>query len=218
MKQDRGEAIVRLVPRGSEVADRWKRLQQTAEDMWKARAGVRVSERLRASLEDLVAAFPLEHPLYPASYGPADPRIIGGNGADWKPVYRTGANTVSDLPLSALVSQAWVAFAMQHEKLSPVALSLSTAVLRQIPVEGRPLQELDDSPGVSALIRHGFVRASGSRGMEVAWLTERGPEVHRTYEERIHTVETTWRQQFGWDRLSAVGFGLSRSRRAACSP
>jgi hypothetical protein len=159
---------------------------------------------LRSSLEDLVAAFPLEHPHYPAGYGPADASITGGNGVDWKPVHRTGANGVSDLPLSALVSQVLVAFAMQYEELSPVALSLSTTVIRQIPAEGRPLRELGRSPGVSALIRHGFVRAIGRSGGEIACLTAGGLEVYRAYEKRIHTVETSWRQQFGKDRVAAL--------------
>ena len=39
---------------------------------------------------------------------------------------REGGDTVSHLPLSALVSEALVAFAMDYEEESPVALSLST--------------------------------------------------------------------------------------------
>lgn len=204
VKKDRGEGGVRMTPCGSEAAERWRQMRQTAEDRWKATVGVRSADRLRVSLEDLVAAFPLEHPHYPASYGPADASITGGNGVDWKPVYRVGSNTASDLPLSALISQAWVAFAMQYEELSPVALSLSTAVIRQVAAEGRPLRELGRSPGVSALIRHGFVRASGPAGKEIALLTPRGLEVHCTFEERIRAVETMWRRQFGRERVAAV--------------
>jgi hypothetical protein len=140
-----------------------------------------------------------------------DASITGGNGVDWKPVHRAGANTVSDLPLSALGSQALVAFAMQYEELSPVALSLSTAVIRQIPPEGRPLHELGRSPGLSAVIRHGFVRAGGTGGREIACLTARGLEVHRAYEKRIHTVETSWRQQFGKDRVTALVLALEEA-------
>lgn len=204
LKTDRSGGIVRLTSRGSEIAARWKGLQQTVEDIWQTRAGLHWSNKLRTSLEDLVTAFPLEHPHYPTSYGLADASITGGNGVDWKPVHRTGADTVSHLPLSALVSQALVAFAMQYEELSPVALSLSASVIHQIPAEGRPLPELGRSPGVSALIRHGFVRASGSSGREIACLTTRGLEVHRAYEERIYTVEASWRRQFGEERVAAL--------------
>lgn len=204
LKADGSKGIVRLTSLGSEVAARWKGLQQAAKDKWQVMAGQPLSDKLRASLEDLVAAFPLEHPHYPASFGPADASITGGNGADWKPVYRAGAHTVSGLPLSALVSQALVAFAMQYEELSPVALSLSTRVIRQIPAEGRPLEELGRSPSVSALIRHGFMRASGPSGSQIAFLTTRGLQVHCAYEERIHSVESSWRRQFGKDRVAAL--------------
>ena len=84
--------------------------------MWQAKVGPEVASQLRASLESLVAAFPLEHPHYPASYGLADASITGGNGVDWKPVRRTGGDPVANLPLSALVSQALVAFAMEYEE------------------------------------------------------------------------------------------------------
>ena len=212
LKTDRGGGLVRLTPIGSEVAVRWKALQQAAEDRWQTRAGLHVAKQLRTSLEALVAAFPLEHPHYPASYGLADASITGGNGVDWKPVPRSGTDTVSNLPLSALVSQAVVAFAMQYEELSPVALSLSASVIRQIPAEGRLLQDLGRSPGVAALIRHGFVHASGSSGREIAYLTPRGLEVQREYENRIHIVETSWQRQFGKDRIAALICALREVR------
>jgi len=57
---------------------------------------------LRNSLEEVVAAIPLEHPHYPASYAAADASITGGNGLDWKAVSRGDGDTVSSLPRSAL--------------------------------------------------------------------------------------------------------------------
>jgi len=168
VKASRGEGIVHLTLRGSDAAARWKALQQTAEERWQATVGRHgPGKLLRASLEGLVAALPLEHPHYPASYGAADASITGGNGEDWKAVPRVDGDTVSDLPLSALISETLVAFAMQYEEQSPVALSLSTDVIRRIPAGGRPLRELGTSPGVSALIRHGFVRVSGASGREM---------------------------------------------------
>ncbi len=210
-KTDRSGGLVCLASHGSEAAVRWKSVQQSAEDMWQNRVGLDVSNQLRTSLEALVATFPLEHPHYPASYGLADASITGGNGVDWKPVYRSGTDTVSNLPLSALVSQALVAFAMQYEELSPVAFSLSASVIRQMPAEGRPLRDLGRSPGVSALIRHGFVHTSGPSGREIARLTTRGLEVHRLYDTRIHTVETSWQRQFGKDRVAALVCSLGEA-------
>jgi hypothetical protein len=163
----------------------------------RAEIGVNRTDRLRSSLERLVTALPLEHPHYPASYGAADASITGRNGQDWQPVTRGKGDTVSDLPLSALVSQALVAFAISYEEKSPVALSLSGTVIRLIPPEGRTLQGLGDSAGISALVRHGFLRVSGNAGTEIVHLTQKGLEVSCAYHRRIRAVETEWRNVFG---------------------
>jgi len=57
-------------------------------------------------------------------------------------VTRGDGDTVSDPPMSALVSQLLVAFAMEYEEQSPVALSLSTGVISQIADQGQPLREI----------------------------------------------------------------------------
>jgi hypothetical protein len=145
----------------------------------------------------LVAALPLEHPHYPASYGAADASITGGKGQDWQPVLRGNGDTVSELPLSALVSQALVAFAMNYEEESPIALSLSGTVIRLIPPEGRTLRGLGHSAGISALVRHGFLRVSGNAGGEIVHMTPKGHAVSCAYHGRIWAVETRWRNAFG---------------------
>jgi hypothetical protein len=100
LKSGRDQATVRLTVFGFDVGARWKPLQDSAEDRWREKVGADRTSRLRPSLEELVAMMPLEHPHYPASYGAAD----GGNGQDWKGVPRKNGDTVSHLPLSALIS------------------------------------------------------------------------------------------------------------------
>jgi len=138
----RGQATVQLTLRGADVAIRWKSLRIAAEEQWCAQVGTEPALVLRKALENMVAALPLEHPHYPASYGAADASITGSNGKDWKAVPRRQRDIVSDLPLSALVSQTLVAFAIEYEELAPVALFLSTSVINRIPLEGRPLRGL----------------------------------------------------------------------------
>jgi hypothetical protein len=53
---------VRLTVSGSDVATRWKSLQGSAEERWRAEIGINRTDRLRTSLEQLVAVLPLEHP------------------------------------------------------------------------------------------------------------------------------------------------------------
>jgi len=197
LQSGRGQVKVRLTVRGSDVATRWKSLQGSAEERWRAETGVNRTDRLRTSLEQLVAALPLEHPHYPASYGAADASITGGKGQDWRPVLRGNGDTVSELPLSALVSQALVAFAMNYEEESPIALSLSATVIRLIPPEGRTLRGLGHSAGISALVRHGFLRVSGNAGGEIVHMTPKGHAVSCAYHGRIWAVETRWRNAFG---------------------
>jgi hypothetical protein len=200
----RGEATLQLTLRGADAASRWKSLQTAAEEKWCARVGMEPVRELREALKNIVAVLPLEHPHYPASYGAADASITGGNGQDWKAVPRGQQDTVSDLPLSALVSQAIVAFAMDYEELSPVAHSLSTSVIKRIPPEGRPLRGLGDPIGVSALVRHGFVYATGKRGHETVQLTQKGAVVGEAFDQNIQAVEIRWRNRFGDKPVAAL--------------
>jgi hypothetical protein len=215
LQSGRGQVKVRLTVAGSDVAARWNSLQGSAEKRWRAEIGTNRTDRLRASLEQLVAALPLEHPHYPASYGAADASITGGNGQDWQPVPRGSGDTVSDLPLSALVSQALVAFAMNYEEKSPLALSLSGTVIRLIPPAGRPLQRLGDSAGISALVRHGFLRVSGNAGREIVHLTPKGLAVSRAYDGRIQAVETDWCNEFGDVTITLLRRALEEVAEAA---
>jgi hypothetical protein len=215
LQSGRGQVKVRLTVRGSDVATRWKSLQGSAEERWRAETGVNRTDRLRTSLEQLVAALPLEHPHYPASYGAADASITGGKGQDWRPVLRGNGDTVSELPLSALVSQALVAFAMNYEEESPIALSLSGTVIRLIPPEGRTLRGLGHSAGISALVRHGFLRVSGNAGGEIVHMTPKGHAVSCAYDGRIRAVETEWCKAFGDVSITLLRQALEKVAEAA---
>lgn len=194
----RGETTVRLTDIGSEVAARWGPLQDAAEERWEA--GFDRTHRLRTSLEVIAAMLPLEHPHYPASYGPADASITGGGGQDWNGVPRCPGHTVSSLPFTALLSQALSAFAMRYEEKSPVALSLSTSVIERIPPEGWPVREVGQSIGLSALNRHGFLRINDAK----VYLTPKGLAVKREYDGWIREVEVEWRQHFGDETVSEL--------------
>ncbi len=207
-KAGRGGAVVRLTPRGTAISERWQPLEQAAEARWSAAVSPESSARLRVALQALVAVLPLEHPHYPAGYGPADASVTGGNGDDWKPVPRGTGDTVSGLPFTALVSQALVAFAMNYEEHSPVAFALSRDVICRIPPSGLPLRNLGTSPGVSALIRHGFLHVSDVGASQVASLTPRGLVIHSAYEARISAVEESWRHRFGKSRMTELVHAL----------
>lgn len=203
-----GQKTVRITESGARVVARWNGIQAAAEERWRTGTGTDRSARLRASLENVVARMPLEHPHYPASYGIADARVTGGSGRDWKAVLRRSGDTTSFLPFSALLSQALVAFAMGYEERSPVALSLSTTVLKQIPTGGRPLLGLGPSAGISALHRHGFVNVTDG----AIFLTERGLAVSQKCEGWMQAVEADWRRLFGEQPVSGLRQALEELR------
>ncbi len=204
IKSGRGQSTVRLTVHGAGIASRWRLLQVAAEEKWRARIGVGRTDNLRSCLEQVVAIMPLEHPHYPASYGAADASITGGNGKDWKGVARNSGDTVSHLPLSALLSQALVNFAMSYEERSPVALSLTIGVIMRIRRDGRPVDEIGQSVGISALRRHGFVRVTAAPGVEVISLTPKGAAVSDAHEEQLRAVETDWCSWFGSAQVDAL--------------
>jgi DNA-binding MarR family transcriptional regulator len=210
-KIGQGRTTISLTTRGRDVARRWKPLQESAEKLWQEKTSRDRTSCLRLSLNKIVAAFPMEHPHYPASYGSADASITGRNGRDWRPVFRKSGDTVSALCTSALISQALVAFAMDYEKMSPVALSLSTTVIKRIPPEGELLKELGDSAGVSALVRHGFLRVAGDGSTMTAFLTPKGLSVAAEYDERIRKVEAGWRHRFGNDSVEQLRRALEQA-------
>ncbi len=213
LKASPGQELVRLTDSYSNLPAHWQSLQHAAEKQWQQKVGADHATALRAALEEVVAKLTLEHPHYPASYGPADASITGGNGQDWKAVPRGAGDTVSYLPLSALLSQNLVAFAMDYETRSPVALSLSAAVIMRIPPVGLPLKGFGNSVGISALNRHGFVLLNGSRSSGTIYLTRKGLEVREAYHERIQAVEAEWRDKLGANAIQTLRQTLANAVR-----
>jgi hypothetical protein len=175
--------------------------------------------RLRDALERLVSQFRFELPHFPASYGAADPSAIGGpymqgrerkddlpaHGHDWKPVMRGDGDTVSSLPITALLSQALMAFAIDYEDNFPWPLANTATVLRHITTEPRPLADLPEGHGIvgkgkSLLERHLIVSVTpdphDKRKMLVA-LTDRGELVLKHHPQRLKAVEKDWSDRYG---------------------
>jgi hypothetical protein len=206
----RGNISVRLTELGLKATARWKSVETSAEKAWREGIGPGRADGLLTALKEVVANLPLEHPHYPASYGPADANIIGRNGVDWKAVPRLSADSVSGLPAAALIAQVLVAFSMAYEERSPVAFSLSASIVMRIPAEGVSAHELGNSVGVSALVRHGFLHLSGAGRQALVHLTPRGTAVKTEHEELISAVESEWRSRFGAARIAALRSALEK--------
>ena len=156
-----------------------------------------------APLRALVSQLDLEHPHFPVPYGTMDPRFTGGQGVDWKPVPRTSPSTVDDLPMTALLSQVLVAFAIDYESERRGPIQWAANALRGL--DGR---RLDDpaTPGhaphnVPQLQRKGVVTIDPSG---VVRLTARGRAIRDSYRGVCERVDARWRARFGSPLLDEI--------------
>jgi hypothetical protein len=200
---------LRRTDAGEEGAAIWSERLALLDARW-------ASTPLRKTLEQLVGALPLELPHFPVSYGTADPSAIGGpygqtvkrtegvpaHGNDWKPVVRGAGDTVSDLPLTALLSQVLMAFTVDYEDRFPWPLANTMNVLSHLSEKPRPLDELPEGHGIagngkSLTERHLVASVTKDGKRNLVALTERGALVMTHHPKRLEAVENDWTQRFG---------------------
>jgi hypothetical protein len=177
-----------------------------------------VGTPLRSVLEDVVHRLPLELPHFPASYGAADPSAIGSpyvqgakrkegelaHGTDWRPVPRID-DSVTSLPITALLSQTLMAFTIDYEDRFPWPLANTANVLVHIGSKPTPLKLLPPKHGISGkgtslLERHLIVTVT----KEGVALSDRGELVLKHHPQRLKATETLWRERFGSEIVDAL--------------
>jgi DNA-binding MarR family transcriptional regulator len=203
--------LVRLTEGGRNTRDAMLRLFDVVDARWRKRFGPRTIDGLRRSLEALVGRLELELPHYPTGYGAADPSV-GRGGQDWKAVPREPGSDVSQLPLSALLSQALMAFSLDFEA-SGMSHALAANVLRLVGTDGRPLDELPHATHIAGLERHGVIRLEpdpGNTKRTIVRLTARGRAARDGYPQVIERIEREWRGRYGADAIDAVRAALER--------
>jgi hypothetical protein len=222
---------VRLSPGGDAARERWPSLDADVD----ASIGTDFATPLRG----LVRRLYLEWPHYPTGYGPADHSITGGvytagggqidskvptHAADWAPVVRhdVDGSSVEGLPLSALLSQAFVAFAADFEELWIGGLHLAAAVLRLLPDDGVPVSDIPmlsrlKGDGKSVLERHDYIgieRDADNPKVRIALPTARGRNTRDEYEPTIGTCRGSLGAEVrhGCRRRAPVRVGAPRCR------
>lgn len=205
-----------LTGEGESAADDWRRRLERVE---RELSGT----PLRSSLEQLVSGLVFELPHFPASYGAADPSAIGGpyvqqakraadvpaHGNDWRPVKRADGDTVSSLSITALLSQALMAFTIDYENRFPWPLASTANVLCHIASTPRPLLDLPRGHGItgngkSLLERHMIVSVAAG----AVSLTDRGEQVLAHHPSRLEATEAVWRERHGDDVVDALRYAL----------
>ena len=144
-------------------------------------------------------------------------------GQDWRPVARGEADTVSGLPLYALLSQSLMAFAIDYEGCGGLALARSGNVLRLIPDDGleigvRASRSKGRSPflpvdsGFAGLERHAYaavvVDAEDKRRGRLT-LTEKGRAVRDAYDDIVVAIEDRWKRRYGSPAVGELRSALS---------
>jgi hypothetical protein len=185
---------------------------------------------LRAVLEEIVGGLAFELPHFPASYGTADPSAIGGpymqggkrtegvpmHGKDWRPVPRADGDTVSSLPITALLSQVLMAFTIDYEDRFPWPLESTLNVLCHIGEAPQPLADVPGDHGItgagkSLLERHLIAvvsREAANPKTKLVALTDRGVLVLQHHPRRLEAVEAEWTERFGTDTVTALRAAL----------
>ena len=197
----RADWVVRPTAAGRAAAAIWRPLADEIEERWVERFGAAAVGELRLSLEPIARRSELALPEYIP--------IVGG--ASWTVVDAVSGGTrgdASQAPLSALLSRALLAYALEFEREAGLALPLSANVVRVLDERGMNVRDVALRGGISKeavamattfLAKHGYV----AKEEKVIRLTATGSEAQTRAESRHGEIDARWPAQAG-DRLRAA--------------
>ena len=182
-------------------------------------------DQLRDALSSVVDRLPIDLPHYVTGYGAGDPSVTDGDhiledpgppsipahGQDWPVVLREPGSTSRELPLSALLSEALAAFAIDYQRERLGGLQLVSNFLRFVPDDGIALEKAQTLGGVSGNgktlhERHLDVVVepgrAGDRHRRV-YLTAKGRRMRDAYPHLVGEIESRWRKEYR-DAVTAI--------------
>lgn len=201
--------IVHLTRKGELATSVWPPLWDEIEERWKSRFGKDLIDDLSHSLRNITENFEKELPL-------GLPRGLDSpSGESYTPKQ---TKKVEDLPLSALLSQALLQFAIDYNEKSDAPLSLCANMIRVLSREDYArVNELPLLTGGSSetsdlgwqLKRYVEVKddPSGKRG-KVIRLSPIGLKAQQEYYRVTAEIERSWEKRFGTDAVHALHSSL----------
>jgi hypothetical protein len=189
--------------------DIWKPLPAEIEKRWQTRFGPEVVERLRRALLDIVPHLDPGLPdcLPILGYG------LLSQHRKLPPPNPAGRHDLADLPLSATLSRALLAFAHEFEQESHLSLAICANILRLLDEKGVRLRDLpilsgvskesiDMGMGILGKLRFAVIEKDPSgTPWKVVRLTARGIEVGETYRRMVAAIEDRWVSRFDPEKI-----------------
>jgi DNA-binding MarR family transcriptional regulator len=204
--------IIRPTPGGTKALESWRPLTGIIEERWQARLGRDAVEELRDSLSALVNKFEVDLPDFLP--------ILGyGLRSDLPDLH---SHAPSDSALPSLLSRALLAFAIEFERESDLALAICANVLRLVNEDGVPVRELPRLAGVSKeaiaialsfLEKRGYANVepqSAASRTKVLKLTSKGRHARETYHQLVQAIEERWQDRFGKNVITGLRTSLER--------
>src|SRR5690349_9412989 len=209
-------AVLRATAGGLRAREVWRPLPGFIEQRWRDRLGADQLSRLRDPLISMVSRLDPGLPDCLPILGPA----LLSQGPDPRLPPRPDGTAPEALPLSALLSRALLAFALEYEREAGLALAVAANVLRVLGSEGTRLRDLPALTGTSkesvrwalGILTRGDLAAeepdpAASRG-KVARLTPEGLGAQHLYHELTGTIERRWHDRFTPDVTGALRASL----------
>ena len=211
----RRDWLVRATRGGARAQEVWRPLAGEIEARWRERFGAPAIAALRMELEAIAGRLELELPHYLPVSG-----VQRQDPERWRARSGPGEPPAS-LDLSALLSQVLLAFTIEFERESRLALSLSANSLRVIGADGVAVRDLPALTGVSKeenAVALGFLERNslalvrtdpGAARTRIARLTEPGARAQAKYRALLRSVEASWRERFGAATIERLGASLA---------
>lgn len=199
--------IVRLTSKGRKACEIWPALFEEIERRWQTRFGDEEIGSLRHALEGIAAQLDVDLPQGLPHF--SDTR-------DAWPARHAQAN--APLPLTALLSQVLLAFAMEFDRQSRAPLALCANTLRVLGGSPIPVSEIPhltgSSPETSGLgwqIKPyiSIEPSPAAKGGKLVRLSPLGLKTQQTYRELVGDIENRWKTRFGKDVVDHLRHSLS---------
>lgn len=217
-KPPRSAWMVRSTAAGRKAQEIWRPLFGVIEKRWRERFGKDEIDELREALGAVVGQLDFELPdcLPILGYG------LFSRGPDYKQTASAPREAGEGKPLSALLSQVLLAFALEFESESELSLAISANVVGVLDAKGVRVRDLPLLTGVSKeaiamsfsfVTKRGFaVVGADATGLrtKVARLTPKGRKAQEACRQLLIAIELRCQERLGKETIGDLRESLER--------